>query len=769
MSLSLSLMLKNKTFESHVNAALSAMKNRSKEYVDKSDFINIMPRIGYYNDKKYPVASTYNISTMGGRGAAVTDAYGREIVYYNANNGISTTKWYRAYRFSDDVDYTYENTEVRPGYLASDLYITDIRGASSEYMICAISNGQYHYISTNGQDPSDWTLKKDITGIVNSLGIELSNVIILNRGEVIGMYGRSGTSRILKTYRISDLSQIASITLIPDQPFTKPNSWNGFYLNNHFGGALSYNPVTQELAAYDNYCASGNHTNYYRSICQTWKIPEDKLVAGDFSGSTVRLKLPTDYDSIWGDDRLTTSGSSIHYTNAVYDDYTKQMFITTCEWDDYRVQVFKRDASEVIKRPWIENQSIKSHTSFTSPDACAWAKRTWPNTIIMNNMIYVRGQSKKYGDHTINVGYYHSYDTNNYIKTVPGEWWMTDTVEDGAIQGDGIYRFACRKDGNNVKWYYCGDDIFEISFDDVTIDGVLRHGKRTLHQMKKTLPAIPDGYGVSTTTRWFYDPVRRLYFTICVKPTPVNEKWKYGQAFIVLTYDEQSKTYHESEIVNGRAYNMFISDAGTLDNHSMIGRIHFFSSMLIDDDGSCYVNIRTLPKDGAESTYIKIAPDFTVSTCNNSVSPWYSAKGMGYDPTFGYYFLNGDGGFNNRHIYHSRDFVNGGRDLTASELFSGQNYHSVLTLKSATGLVAYSQKFPVLINGKCKYIESAEIPLRPSCDNYIYIVGKDDQFKIEARPSKVFNNGENAFNTIVVARVKTNAADPIEIEYYDMN
>ena len=50
--------------------------------------------------------------------------------------------------------------------------------------------------------------------------------------------------------------------------------------------------------------------------------------------------------------------------------------------------------------------------------------------------------------------------------------------------------------------------------------------------------------------------------------------------------------------------------------------------------------------------------------------------------------------------------------------------------------------------------------------NYIYVVGKNDAFRIEARKTKAFLSGETSFNTILIAEVDTNTADPIATRYY---
>ena len=772
MTLSLSRMLKNKVFEQHVKDAISVMDRNTKKYIDDNDYVNIMPRIGYYNDTRYPVSGTYNMSNMTGAGAAITDAYGRDIVYFQASDGVNKYKWYRAYRFSDDADYTYENTEIRPGYLEDNIYVNDIRGISSEYIIIGTSDSKWHFVKTNGQEPIDWTLVKDISSIVKDAAFtETYNFMILKNGSVIGIYGAYGLKRRLNLYKTSDLSLIKAVELSPDQPFTKPDGedYYEYFVCNHFRGAILYNPVTETLRTFDNWCIWWNYIAHYYSTQQIWNISEDKLCKGDFSGVYPNVQLPIPVNTIWGTDRICMLGTSVSFYNVSYDEYTKQVFICYINWDDYKVHLIKQKATANISNPWIENQENIFNRYFIAPDACAWAKRIYPNGLIMNGNMYIEANSKKYGDRrTVNLGYETKYEIgSNRLKTVPGEWFITDSYEPGSyFRYDNVINLLCRKNGSNVKWYAQDTNhSYEITYNDVAINNKVMHGVRALGTaITKSPPELPKGYVL--TNRWYFDPITNRYHGFATKPIAVSNRWRYGHAFVALTYDTE---LHEKEITDDTLYIEFCHLEDRCSNHVVTaGNIYSFGSTLINDDNSFYCILRMCCTENSYSYVTKMTANAD-TICKREIDAWWSAKTLGYDSVFGYY-ISPDGCWNNSiRFEHSKDIINNDTEYSAEDLFlNGKSYSSRVSCKSATGLVAYSQKFPVFINGKCKYIESQEILLKPSCDNYIYIIGKDDNFKIEARQRKGLLSGENSFNTILIAKITTDIADPVSIEYYEV-
>ena len=111
---------------------IGIMKNEIKAYIDAHDFINMPPKVGYWDERHYPIFATYNMSNPAADtlpGFLVTDASGKEIHYYTASNGKPTDpfKLYRAYRYNDNSEFTYENTPVRSAYLtANDYYVSAV-------------------------------------------------------------------------------------------------------------------------------------------------------------------------------------------------------------------------------------------------------------------------------------------------------------------------------------------------------------------------------------------------------------------------------------------------------------------------------------------------------------------------------------------------------------------------------------------------------------------------------------------------------------------
>ena len=94
-------------------------------------------------------------------------------------------------------------------------------------------------------------------------------------------------------------------------------------------------------------------------------------------------------------------------------------------------------------------------------------------------------------------------------------------------------------------------------------------------------------------------------------------------------------------------------------------------------------------------------------------------------------------------------------------------------LESSEGLVAYIPSIPIFLGGYFSIIENPiPVTLKPNSDNYIYIErDSNDRTSIIASSSttRTINEGDKVFNKILCAKVTTDSANMISVEYYRIN
>ena len=159
--------------------------DRLKEYMDANDFLNLAPKIGYYQEDEMQVTSKFNINNMDGRyrmsPVITTDNTGKEVMYFIANNGgpdrEENENLHKAYKINETSNWVYYNTMVIPYCLKSEINaggkIRAILGCDNDYLIVQfrLANNEikYYLIYTSYSfDENDWKTKIDISQVVIS-------------------------------------------------------------------------------------------------------------------------------------------------------------------------------------------------------------------------------------------------------------------------------------------------------------------------------------------------------------------------------------------------------------------------------------------------------------------------------------------------------------------------------------------------------------------------------------------------------------------------
>lgn len=93
-------------------------------------------------------------------------------------------------------------------------------------------------------------------------------------------------------------------------------------------------------------------------------------------------------------------------------------------------------------------------------------------------------------------------------------------------------------------------------------------------------------------------------------------------------------------------------------------------------------------------------------------------------------------------------------------------------LQSSQGLIAYVPSIPIFLGGYFEVIQNPiAVNLKPNTNNYIYLErdSSTKELKAYASTTKDIEEGSKQFSRILLARVLTNDANPIETEYYRIN
>lgn len=789
--LSLSLQIRQKTLEDAVNKILNGAdgasgKNKElQNYCSSKDYKNVQPSIGYTDEIYYPIYGTYNISFVGSNGLpdwAISDATGREIVYTRSTwDAYGTMKVYRGYRFSDNSDFTFENNPVKPAYFNNTQYIERVLGLGCEYMACRVidtSNGadRVHLIYTDGNPYSSWTKYVDITSLISNVGT--NQVLVFKKAQTIGIVKIEGTKRNLYIYN-SSLSLVAGPITFFDIADIKTGTIDGYpikYKGNHFGcESYVYNDYTDEIIIYANSefitkNSNGTNMGWYRvHVSNTYSVDTAFLRTGTGKFEPLFPASEFKYYSDTGTGKAM-NGTDYCANHMTYDDYTYQYRMFRKHWDSSEQHIYKMNAKIKKKSSYPYENHIKT-TQFYTSDACPWAKGISATAHFMNGRLYFGGrQSKRFGTIYLSTEYYKEYLSNRCLKLIPGKWFnLHKTVEnhENGTPIDPRYINTCMINGKCKCTYTTGGwgtgTLYDITYGDADRNGqTFKNGAYYKGDPIITFPFLPSGYA-NTGCNVAYDPIRNKMWGFVSKTLP-NDDW----TIVIMEYDINSSQFKEHEITNTSFHNYINSNKATYNNAG--GHFFNWANYFIDDDGYVYTSIRhnCVPGGAVSHTFVINPVDGTNSGWRGIGTWWYS-KHIGYDETFGYYYTT-DREVNGCWIYHTRNIETGAdsTDLAGFRSGAGTFLTTQIGLQSATGLVAYTQDIPVLVNGKCRTIPSSEVILYPSCTNYIYVVGKNDAFRIEARKTKAFLSGETSFNTILIAEVDTNAADPIATRYYEI-
>lgn len=765
--------------------------NALKDYIDQGDFLNFPPRVGFLGDTMVSLNSAFNMSYFAVYEKPfqiITDAEGRESIYFTAASGANVTrKLFRASRMSVNEKFVFENVPVVPGYMsgldADHNYPVRVIGLSNNYIVYSVVlSGQtkFHLVKTYGSgSQTKWTEYKDVTSIANSGNI--ASMIYFDEYDTIAVI-RTRTDaetthviNVLNLYKYDDLSLIKSVDLFDVESCLDYGGHTGRYVyydsmgtNGFSNNAAAYVKNREHLVLYS--CIYGqlrdqngvySFTNS-KLLVNLFHIPMDFF--NDGNGEITKLIADSEYrhdgtgkgliTNIWGPWTLT------------YDEYDECLRTVGVARDTVVNQVWNVSTKD---QPFSHQYAFAGYNyrmNLTTPDTCPWAKIQYSPKMMGNNL-YMNSYSNSYGD-TICAAEYSS-NGGQELEIVAGSWWLPTKVETADVYQKNYSFIQCiRIDPVTTKWLCVttSTPIKEFTFSDfVGEDGIARTGKRSLVDTNYPTPPTPPTVIYKTLQCWYNPVVNKFYYL--VSDVQSNDPARQGFVFL-LEYDIAASAFKEHRDNLPAYWESMCSES--IAELVTAAEISVSSNVFVDIDGTMYFSFWRRISNNHKMCIFKAALNSSgsieisdVGICKGRATAWAKNIYLSHDANFGYCIGAGIN-FTSAGIFCSKDYVNGGTEKTVTEFFGGSYYTVSFGLSGSSGLIAYLQDTPIFLGGYYSVVPAQEVYLHTNSDNYIYLVrNRYDRSKVsvEVRKKIMGVPGENAFNRVLIAKVTTDAANPV--------
>lgn len=842
-----------------INQDIENQYNELKQYIDNTkieiieecslnDFLNLAPKIGYYQDDTIEVISKYNMNNPASYGqtsnpVVTTDKLGRTIMYYMANDGSYDTngKYKLYYGYTENVEQvmTFINEPLQlPGSKNNNI-VQGILTCDNDWIVLKYDDRWYIFDTNYSADPSDWTNKKDITSILGSV-TNIGFKFIRKYGTIAIAINNDYSFTAenwgkLRIYRYSDLSLLREYNLENFSKYVDSGSSYWFdsdrknkRLNASGNYTTSYNSWhtssyvifdDQELLVFYN---TGLVFKYYNSslvmesssgaVHIAYNVPR-----GIFMGSTGTISVLTGTRYVFdktGMPRLLTSTNNRSYYVTSYSSLNNYTYLCSNERDNfrYRFSILDNTVQRNDNTAYIggtDEVFVNSNICWPS-DSSLWGKwLKWPYS--MWDWINLWAVSKS-GDKLVAINKFQKYNGhNNIIEPAPGQYkeitrpigengtspyyvnggnsFTSNKMSDGSAEywvtnfsqgGFGIVKL-CKWTGNTDDFYaqanYVTDKQFNI--------GTQQEWNNLLFKGK--------GNGI-VISYCFYNPIGD-YLVVFVRdnhsywndPNPSNPEFgnrlyfgivKRDGTKIGFDYTQESKYGELGSFTKSQSTKIFNSKNG-IQWRPQTACCPSRKEIVVSIDYYIFLSDYT-----SKQFRIKFNDSITDFSVQEITSSGYSYKTYIQESPSLYYsgpkygFMNAGNGWTKfpQVFYSQYPMIDGtGKRYTDEEFLSDWkncNKYSMY-LQSSQGLIAYIPNIPIFLGGYFSIIENPiAVTLQPNAENYIYLErdpNDRDNIIASATTVKTIDEGDRVFSKILLAKVTTDSANMIDVEYYRIN
>lgn len=821
------------------------------EQIYQNDYINVLPKIGYYQDDTVEVVSKYNCNNPTSYGqlsnpVCTVDTLGRTILYFMANDGSYDTdgkyQLYYGYREGNStMTFVNEPLIIQD---APNNYIEGIVSCDNDWIVLKF-NGRYYIYDTNySVNPDKWTNRKDITSIIKStwcIGFKFMRKY--NTIAIAYLNNRSYTAEncgILEIYRYSDLKLLQSYPL---ENFAKYAITPGRYLDSNKqhsrlsdSGNMTSSYETwhnSSFIIYDNeelivFTNCGVSFNYYGANSNTISSNQAGYIhiaynvpKSIFMGNTGTITtLTKDHDLFIRSPMVTLFNQfgNCSYYVVSYNSLDNITYLCGCKRDVFVYGVCEMDNTLQKNVPSTEYLGIYQgkwigvNISWPS-DASVWGKQI-KKGFNMWDVFVLDGRSKQYNNGAqkwFNVKQWQKYkgqSNTNIIEPKPGGYSVNTNIQSSPYYAQLFNGFTTnRMNDGSATYYACAN--YNNSTGYVGLYKYIRDSDSSKDdEAFATHHELIKNVNIGTINEWnkllFKGQATNLYMN-GIYYNPI------GDYFIIFCKDRT--TYIDSNTPNfaqtmclGVIKNNGEKIAFNIDKQNQYGALKELNDSLCNWRISYNTNLNEKTWTCIDKYTILICIEWSLS--NNSYGA-YTVKLHFNDDTYSSFTITSTG---NSGMYSYSDNIdrpiniyysgpkyglmcsgngwtrspmmfktqypifNGeGKRYTDDEFISNPGANSntyYMYLQSSQGLIAYIPSIPIFLGGYFEVIQNPiAVNLQPNTNNYIYLErdSSTKELKAYALTTKDIEEGSKQFSRILLARILTNEANPIETEYYRIN
>lgn len=757
------------------------------------------------DDSKIPVYSDFKFS-LGATNTGVfdiVDNQARQIVYFAAKTPLNEISWFRAYRYSDNQRFVYDNEPLSvPGLNPSET-IAYIINCGTYFLTVYTSQNRTLIIDTNASSAwREWAIAYDMTSVASghtnfalvstASGDRILGISMATNTTTLNVYNSALSllrSQVVLTYS-TDLDPTDRAGLGRTVATTQNYDSGSGYVPGYRAVSFAWNKFTETFnyvwTSFNPYKNANNQTiDSGYGLTVSWNVPSTWIESGTgtptnlipIKNGTYRYNLLS--DSTWDTDTggMTTSYTSYGQNVTInVDEYSGQTtWVVHGTWDTASTGTNNRINASVVVKSYGSNLAGVINNSFQEgiPDGSYWSKRLeWG--MINGSTLIMQPTSTRYGSRWVTApfsttSFTSAATTNDTLKL------SSSTAQIDVDQGASVptivqqnfnprYLGSTSVGGTPVR-YWCRPGYL-IHTETVLPTNQLQYTPTTVN-----VPALPASLGSITldgtggfAVVWNGSTSSPVVFCVVYAPNRYQyiAKWS-GGSWGLATATEQS---------------MFAINEGNTNRTDTLNLNEVLGSGVLTQSGKYLYSI-SLPIVGNTAQYANIFD--TVANTGNSVSmsqfqptnvnnpgqyqDFFPTAGefrsFGYSSTFGYYLWSPNHEDYAAVIVSSRN-VETGTTITEQQWIDGSvtRPQKFASTQAATGLVAYMIEFPILLGGYVTTTPEVALALEPNAVNYIYVT-KDPSDTTSVTTYVSTQLTPPSFSRLLVAAVTTNATDVV--------
>lgn len=870
--------------EEYAHDNINNTKTNLNTQIYKNDFINELPKIGYYQEDTVEVLSKYNMNyspeTDNNKLAMfclTSDSNNREILYYLGNDGSQNSSDYHlfyAYRTNDNSQFTFINTPIKNFINNEDSYSALFSCGNKWIILKTQQSNKWYLVHTNySTNSNNWSYDDIDFCLKDFAGVKILGCRYFPEYDVLTWYTFRTSSLKEPQMMTFYVAKIKEKSIKVQQNIDSPNKCIYIYDTNTYSFTSDKGYTPNALYTYNNISSSNNLVNGWQSPGILYDQENQRMIFYTQSSSLFRY-FRNDDDRVYGTNSFTKtiyyvpnslltsytgtitmlnvqnidrnktqlensnlgilladyaksyySATNIQF-QASYDEINRRNYRTgTGRDNNYDKKCFRTncDDNPLIKTPSFQNENFmkqgdnnvliisngNNNYRVLQPDASIWGKKLNYAYMLEND---IWGGYSKLNQSFVNrdfiVAEYKpisGFTGNGFIgiEPVSNKYSLIGNNGSGIVRPYGSAGYSTTVLSNGDPYY--SDTIINntsIKVEKLTPIGSLStfNYNRTVDLTDSTTnyPFLANNkiqvgnYQCSLRTIQ-YNKIGNWYLLlVIVDDTNASLQSYYKNSYIGImrrdthtikifdwNYTTKFSNNIQSCIKYGNTRKQYKVESWLTQPIFVDKKTVIFCFRLIGENNS-YITRRGVVTFNEELTDIIDCKDCTNLGCE--IGPYgifQSARNFTYSKKYGYAFTAVENYGGSRVSYYTQ------KPLLASQyesdrtvysmedvLINANCHHYKMFLQASQGLICYVPSIPIFLGGYFEVIQNPiAVNLQPNTNNYIYLERDSSTKKLKAYASttKDIEEGSKQFSRILLARVLTNEANPIETEYYRIN